>query len=77
MSLPTVAIAGATGRLGVYITEAFLSPEYRPKFKEVIVLSRNKSSKTAPWEQQGATVRTYSESNIKESLEGVDILVNS
>ena len=77
MSKPTVAIAGATGRLGIYIVKAVLSPEFKPNFKEVIVLTRQKSDKTAQWEKEGATLRTYDESNVKESLEGVDVLVNA
>ncbi|OQU95219.1 hypothetical protein CLAIMM_01458 [Cladophialophora immunda] len=79
MSLPVVAIAGATGRLGKPTTEAFLSSKWRPNFKEIILLSR---SPPQPEHEQyikaGATLRTYSEAEggLKEALNGVNILVN-
>ena len=76
MSKPTIAVAGATGRLGIYVMKALLSPEFKGNFGEIIALARTKSDKTAQWEKAGAVVRTYDESNVKESLEGVDILVN-
>lgn len=71
MSLPVVAIAGASGRTGKLTVEAFLSPQFRDRYKEVILLSRNSDYKV-----EGATVRTYSVDNVEEVLKGVDVVVN-
>lgn len=80
-SLPTVAIAGATGSAGKPITSAFLSLEFRSKFKNVILLTRQTSSKDRQDKlripTKGAVIREYSEDKLTEALDGVDIVVNA
>jgi len=78
-SLPVVAIAGATGRLGKPTTEAFLSSKWNSNFKQVVILSRSASLPDhEAWLKAGAILRTYSddETSLKQVLEGVNILVN-
>ncbi|KAJ5961801.1 hypothetical protein N7501_006742 [Penicillium viridicatum] len=77
---PVVAIAGATGHLGKHVTTAFLSPSFQDKFSEIILLSRNESCLFQPSSSQSdvkLTTRRYNESNLEESLQGVQILVNT
>ncbi|PHH88520.1 hypothetical protein CDD83_7427 [Cordyceps sp. RAO-2017] len=76
-SLPTVAIAGASGLLGANIARAILQPSLRSKFANVIVLARSSSKKTEEFVEAGAKLRQYSEGNVKEALEGVDVLINA
>lgn len=73
----TVAIAGGTGNLGYKIVQALLSDQLRPRFRELVVLARNESEKTASLESKGATIRLYSEGNLKSALEGVNVLINT
>ncbi|KAG7117704.1 Phenylcoumaran benzylic ether reductase TP7 like protein [Verticillium longisporum] len=77
MSSITVAIAGGTGNLGYKIVQALLSDQLRPRFRELVVLARNESEKTASLESKGATIRLYSEGNLKSALEGVNVLINT
>ncbi|KAJ4152729.1 hypothetical protein LMH87_009252 [Akanthomyces muscarius] len=74
---PTVAIAGATGNLGAKIAEGFLEQQFRERFLDVIVLARSRSSKAEHLVTQGATLRLYTEDNLKEALTGVDVLINA
>ncbi|KAJ5733948.1 hypothetical protein N7493_002734 [Penicillium malachiteum] len=73
---PVVGIAGATGHLGQHVTSAFLSPLFRDQFSEVILLSRKESSTSAS-ENKKYTTRKYDETNLKDALQGVDILVDT
>ncbi|KAG7121929.1 Vegetative incompatibility protein HET-E-1 like [Verticillium longisporum] len=77
MSSITVAIAGGTGNLGYKIVQALLSDQLRPRFRELVVLARNDSEKTASLESKGAAIRLYSEGNLKSALEGVNVLINT
>ncbi|KGO36151.1 hypothetical protein PEX1_030550 [Penicillium expansum] len=77
---PVVAIAGATGHLGKHVTTAFLSPGFQDKFSEIIILSRNESCLFQQSSFQSGvklTTRRYNETNLEESLQGVQILVNT
>ena len=77
-SLPSVAIAGATGRIGKYITAAYLSPQFRSEYDKVVLLSRSESSpQLDEWKSQGATIRKYSPDNIASTLRDIDIVVNA
>lgn len=74
---PTIAIAGATGRLGGHIVKILLEPETLSKFGGVVLLSRQASSpKLVEWKKQGAKVVVYQEDDVEKALEGVDVLVN-
>lgn len=75
--LPTVAIAGATGNLGAKIAEGFLEQPFRDRFLDIIVLARARSDKAEHLMNQGATLRLYTEDNLKEALTGVDVLINA
>lgn len=76
MALRTVAIAGATGNLGSHVARAFLSPEYRTRFQDVVVLSRAESKAAAELAAAGAKLRVYDEDNLAQSLQGVDVLIS-
>ncbi|KAJ9645939.1 hypothetical protein H2199_002982 [Coniosporium tulheliwenetii] len=76
--LPTVAIVGATGHLGQHITSALVSPETRPLFSQVILLSRHPSWRLSSWQDSAdATIRIYDENNLAASFTGVDVLINA
>lgn len=79
--LPRVAIAGATGHLGQYITNAFLSEQFHYKFSEVVLLTRQSpesGSKLQEWTQQGAKVRVLDkDGSLSDLIADVDILVNT
>ncbi|KAF5656804.1 isoflavone reductase family [Fusarium heterosporum] len=77
VTLPTVAIAGATGNLGAKVTGGFLQPPFRERFHDVIVLARSQSPKTEELVKRGASLRLYAEDNLKEALYGVDVLINT
>lgn len=78
ISRPVVAIAGATGHLGRHVASAFLSPFFRSKFSDVILLSRKESSDIAGFESTANyTVRKYDEDNLDKALQGVQVLVNT
>ncbi|KAJ5574653.1 hypothetical protein N7450_008552 [Penicillium hetheringtonii] len=77
-SRPVVAIAGATGHLGRHVASAFLSPFFRSKFSDIILLSRKDASSIAGFESNAEyTVRKYDEDNISKALQGVQVLVNT
>ena len=76
-SLPTVAIAGATGNLGAKIADAFLLPQFRARFRDVVVLARAASPRTERLVSLGAQLRVYSEDDVAASLQGVDVLINA
>jgi uncharacterized protein YbjT (DUF2867 family) len=76
-ALPTVAVAGATGNLGKHIVQGLLSSSYRDKFNKIILLCRTPTEQTSAWEKDGATIVKYDEESLKDSLEGVDILINA
>ncbi|TVY67177.1 Isoflavone reductase-like protein TP7 [Fusarium oxysporum f. sp. cubense] len=75
--LPTVAIAGATGNLGVKVTEGFLQQPFRDRFHDIIVLARSRSPKAENLVKHGASLRLYAEENLQEALTGVDVLINT
>ena len=76
--LPTVAVAGGTGKLGKHILNVLLSPRFRQRFKTVKVLTRGGAfSELVELEQAGASVTLYCSSTIAAALSGVDILVNA
>lgn len=76
-SLPTLAIAGATGHLGYHVTKSILMPEFKARFKEVFILSRSDSDKAQELVRAGAKLRLYSEEDLPSALDGVDVLVNT
>ncbi|KAG8909698.1 hypothetical protein FRC01_006784, partial [Tulasnella sp. 417] len=76
MSPITVAIAGGTGQLGIFVTRALLSHTFGPsKVKRVIVFTRQPSSDTAK-ELQAQGAEIYDSDITPKSLEGVDAVVN-
>lgn len=76
-SLPTVAIAGATGNLGGKIANALLLPQFRARFRDVIVLARSESPSAERLVSLGARLRVYSEDDVAAALRGVDVLINA
>lgn len=80
---PTVAIFGASGHLGKYITEAFLAEETRKDFKEVILFSRQPSKATSTnGSADGSSNVSFKQiaqdtSELRQQLVGVDIVVNA
>lgn len=82
-----VAIAGATGQLGMTVSETFLDKKYKPFFSSVVCFTRDpKSEKSKALAAKGAVLRKVdiasphsSESDIVETLQGVaaDIVVSS
>ncbi|KAM0274941.1 hypothetical protein ACHAQH_007709 [Verticillium albo-atrum] len=77
MTSTVVAIAGGTGNLGSKVVRELLSEHLRPRFRELILLARSESEKTREFKSKGATVRVYSEDDLKPALEGVDVLINT
>lgn len=73
---PVVAIAGATGNLGYKIVNAFLLPEWRERFRKIIILVRKESQQTRDLHSAGVQVCIYDEENLAESLQAVDVLIN-
>jgi putative NADH-flavin reductase len=77
-SLPSVAIAGATGNVGAKIAAVFLRPEFRDKFQDVIILTRSTTSMMAQQlASSGASLRVYSEQHLAGVLSDVNVLVNA
>ncbi|CAG8154081.1 unnamed protein product [Penicillium nalgiovense] len=77
---PVVAIAGAIGHLGKHVTTSFLSSTFEDKFSEIILLSRNESCLFQPSSSETGvklSTRGYNENNLKEALQGIQILVNT
>ncbi|TFK51295.1 NAD(P)-binding protein [Heliocybe sulcata] len=82
-----VVIAGATGQLGMTVSETFLDKAYKPFFSSVVCLTRNPDSdKSKSLAEKGATLRRVdvashqtSEEDIVETLKAVqaDILVST
>lgn len=78
--LPTLAIAGATGRLGKYIANACLGASTRSRFSKIILLSRKPASSSAQlseWQDLGAVIRGYDEDDLSKALTDVDVLINA
>ena len=76
--LPSVAIAGATGNVGAKFALVFLRPEFRRRFREVVILSRSKTSEAAQkLAASGGSLRTYDEANLADVLKDVDVVVNA
>ncbi|CZR65133.1 uncharacterized protein PAC_15033 [Phialocephala subalpina] len=73
-----VEVAGASGRLGIHVVNTFQSPTFKPSFGEVVALVRDTTPQDIieTWKSQGVTVRSYTEENMAESLQGVDTLIN-
>ncbi|OSD02068.1 NAD(P)-binding protein [Trametes coccinea BRFM310] len=77
---PVVAILGGTGLLGEPLSVVFLT-EYKSRFGEVRVVTRNPASETAQGlRSKGAVLYKLDEANPREALEasfvGVDAIVN-
>lgn len=78
MGLPTVAIAGATGNVGAKIAAVFLRPEFRRRFRDVVLLTRSTTSVAAQVVASGgATLRAYDEDHLAAVLKDVDVVVNA
>ena len=81
---PVVAIAGASGHLGIHVARAVYAELKHGKFKELIILARSGSKRPSEmdhWENSGTvTLRRYYEdssvSELRETLTNVDVLVN-
>lgn len=77
---PSIAVAGATGHLGQHITTALLSPEFRPQFDQVILISRQSASshpQLSKWQEQGAVISSYDENNLSACLGDATVYVNA
>ena len=77
---PTVAIAGATGKLGRHITNTLLQLDILSTFSGIVLLSRQKlegNLQLEEWAQKGAKVVVYDEVQLRDSLKGVDVLINA
>ena len=79
MTPPSIAIAGATGKLGQHIANTVLSVQFRHRFSEVILLSRTEdSAQIQNWRAQpDVTVTTYNEDDLGAAIAHADILVNT
>ncbi|KAG8915349.1 hypothetical protein FRC02_004546 [Tulasnella sp. 418] len=79
--LPNIAVAGATGNLGTHIINALLSPTFRPKFGEIIVLSRSATSDAAKaLIERGVKVveiDVQNVDNVSDALKGTDVFVDA
>lgn len=73
-----IAIAGATGSLGQFITAACLNTPFRGSFREVRILTRDPSSnKAKELEKAGAVVKkTDFNQTLKEDLKDVSIFID-
>ena len=77
-SLPTIAIAGATGNLGAKIASVFLRPEFRSRFQDIVLLSRSAHAPAAQaLVDAGGILRTYDERNLQASLQDVTVVINA
>jgi len=77
-ALPSVAIAGATGNVGAKFASVFLRPEFRQRFRDVVILSRSSTSEAAQkLAASGASLRTYNEDNLAPALKDVDVVINT
>ena len=74
---PSVAIVGADSGLGSHVASAFLVPQFRYRFYDVVLLSSSPSEELSQKAQQGnARVAVYKENDLAASLKGIDVLVN-
>ncbi|EED84085.1 predicted protein [Postia placenta Mad-698-R] len=78
----TVAIVGATGDLGKYVTAVYLSDQYRTHFSKVIAVVRDPESPGArKLAEAGAELRRVDAANALSSFtrafSGVDVVVNT
>jgi len=78
---PVIAIAGATGHLGTWLVESFLSEEVFPQPPGLVLLSRRHTPRTKAWESAGAQVRILDDGEdigeLVDALEGADVLINA
>ncbi|KAI0059293.1 NAD(P)-binding protein [Artomyces pyxidatus] len=76
-----IAIAGATGNLGMVIARTLLSHTYRPFFSRVVVLTRDSASQNARMlADLGADVHVLwgdIHDALRSALRGVDVLINA
>lgn len=63
MSKRTVALAGATGHLGLYISSAFTSALFRKQFNKIVLLSRKHSPQLDELAKKDAEIRNYDENS--------------
>jgi uncharacterized protein YbjT (DUF2867 family) len=80
MSLPTVAIVGASGYIGKCVTEEGLLKAFAlNRFKEIRVLSTKRSETIEHFEKQGAKAYIVDFANVStlvEAFTGVDVVVS-
>lgn len=78
---PVIAIAGATGHLGTWLVESFLSEDVFPQPPGLLLLSRRHTPRTKAWESVGAQVRILDDAGdigeLADALEGADVLINA
>lgn len=79
MSLPTIAIAGASGHLGRHITAAVTSTQFSCYFSKVVLLTRKDPSEFASTSATPSNVvsRQYNEADLTGALHDVNILVDA
>ena len=74
---PSVAIVGADNGLGSHIATAFLLPQFRYRFYDVVLLSSSPSEELSQKAQRGnARLAIYKEEDLAASLKGIDVVVN-
>lgn len=77
MSKRTVALAGATGHLGAYISSAFTSAPFRERFNRIVLLGRKRTPQLDELAQKGAEIRIYGEnSSLADKLRDIDVLID-
>ena len=82
---PVVAIAGASGHLGLYIAKAVHEQKLQGHIKDLIILARagpNRPDEINDWDKAGTVaVRAYHEDGelweLKAALVSVDVLINT
>lgn len=77
MSLPTVALVGASGHLGQHVSKALLSPTFRGSFSKVIFLKRRSSTQSSEDKVDGAETRHFDESTLGAALQDIDVLIST
>jgi hypothetical protein len=76
----TVAIADATWDLGKHITNTLLQPDILSTFSGLVLPSRQKpegNRQLEEWPGKGGKVVVYDEAQLRDSLKGVDVLINA
>ena len=73
---PTVALFGATGRLGKHILTALLSPTFRSSYRDVIVFQRPNSSTSLP-STANFTTRNIDDASLASSLQDVNVVISA